>query len=191
MTYRPYQRRPMRVPWSRNSDTGEQELRRQAAGGDANAAHALALMLLRSQRLTVNELAAIGTPAADALPEDLRAQLVRVLAPRIWNVVHSWDDPGRGPGSTSQTFLSEANALREAARRAMNVVYPATEWVERGGYGEGDVLLDSYADAEALIDTDPRRAWDSARTALDALQGLDADEEENRIEITWQEGPSL
>jgi hypothetical protein len=141
----------------------------------------------------VNDLATLGAPAADALPEELRRQIALIVAPRIWSVVYTWDDPGRGPGTTARSFLTQASAQREAAERALGIVREITEDVTLDpGDDEDRDILDSVAAARAALQAGSwGTAWGAAETALAGLTALGVNDGGHDLRIDWQHGLSF
>jgi hypothetical protein len=135
----------------------------------------------------------LGTPAADALPEELRRQIALIIAPRIWSVVYTWDDPGRGPGTTARSFLSQASAQREAAERALGAIREITESVNLDPSDDEDRdILDSVATARAALQAGSwGTAWGAAETALAGLTALGVNEESHDLRVDWQNGLSF
>jgi len=188
---RNFGRWPLNLPWKKNPDSREQELRRMAATGDPRAAHALAQSLLRSGRLTVQDLASLGTPAADALPEDLRKALVQVLAPRVWTLNVSWDDPCRGPGSSARVFLSEATAFREAALLALDAIRSSTADLDTEDPEQADVIEGARSAEEFLRAGDPQAAFSEAAGVLASLDSMCMNEESVNVSVSSRAGLEL
>jgi hypothetical protein len=179
----------VRPPWRRNADTHDQELRRRAASGDARAAHALAQNLLRSGRLTVQDLAGLGKPAADALLPPMKAAVVRALLPiDVWVVAHQTDTPGRGSSTGSTLYLERAPARADAARRAAEIVLGALGDYDPATLDEGarDLLESAHGAVQILAEGPPQSddAWDVMAGLVERLasEGY-GDGDEHIIEV--------